>query len=387
VNNIEIIIGLLLLFMAVPDVCRRLGRPALVFPAFVLFGLALGPVANPGLKTMLHEAGVVGFLLLLFEVGLEIDLPPLRQMVPPLRFALPWVMAQFPVALLLAGVAGFGWVESLVAAAALTGVSVGMAYPAWKSYPGLDEPRREAVLRVLIVLEALTVVLLALGEPAVRSGLSWFIPLRLAGVVLVLLLVARFATHVTRLFHAILQRATHWRTHLLVLLVLAVCAAGDRLGLSAPKTAFFLGLFMSRTEHEGKGLAEYMAPVSQRFLIPIFFVSLGLRVEWGLALSWAGLMAWGAAGLLLGVREVVDRRWLSVGGDRRAYLLLCPNLTIVALGASMLLESQKATTAAGWLLLTGLFVTVLAVVLLPAAGKGNEAANAWVAGSSRGCRQ
>jgi len=67
-NNIEIIIGLLLLFMAVPDVCRRLGRPALVFPAFVVFGLALGPVANAGVTTMLHEAGVVGLLMTVLAV-------------------------------------------------------------------------------------------------------------------------------------------------------------------------------------------------------------------------------------------------------------------------------------------------------------------------------
>jgi Kef-type K+ transport system membrane component KefB len=370
VNSIEIIIGLLLLFMAVPDVCRRVGRPALVFPAFVVFGLALGPAASAGVKTMLHEAGVVGFLLLLFQVGLEIDLPRARELLPALRLALPWALAQYPVVLLLTSVMGFGWAESLLAAAALTGVSVGMAYPAWKSYPGLDERERQRLLRVLVVLEAVTIVLLAVEAPALKTGLSWLILLRLAGIVLVVMLVARFATHVTRLFQNILQRATHWRTHLLVLLVLVVCALGDRLGLSAAKTAFFLGLFMSRAEHEGKGLEEYMAPVSERFLIPIFFVSLGLRVEWAVACSWAGLMAFGTAGVLLGVREVLHRRWLHVGGDRWAYLLLCPNLTVVALGASTLMESQEEGSAAGWLLLTGLLMTVFAVFLLPAAGKG-----------------
>lgn len=372
-NNIEIIIGLLLLFMAVPDVCRRLGRPALVFPVFVVFGLALGPVANAGVKTMLHEAGVVGFLLLLFQVGLEIDLPRPRELMPALRFAVPWTLAQYPVVLLLARTMGLDWAESLLAAAALTGVSVGMAYPAWKSYPGLNETQQQMVLRIMVVLEALTIALLAVEAPALKTGLSWLILLRLAGIVVVVLLVARFATHVTRLFQTILQQTTHWRTHLLVLLVLAVCALGDRLGLSAAKTAFFLGLFMSSAEHDGKGLEEYIAPVSQRFLVPIFFVSLGLRVDWAVVFSWEGLMAFGAAGLLLGVREVLHRRWLRVGGDRRAYLLLCPNLTIVALGASTLLESQKTTTAASWLLLTGLLMTVLAVVFLPATrAAGNE---------------
>jgi hypothetical protein len=44
INNIETIICLLLLLMAVPDLCRKLGRPALVNVFFVLFGLALGMV-------------------------------------------------------------------------------------------------------------------------------------------------------------------------------------------------------------------------------------------------------------------------------------------------------------------------------------------------------
>jgi hypothetical protein len=61
INIIEITIGLLLLLMAVPDVCRRLGRPTLVFSAFVVLGLALGPEANADVKTTLREAGVVGF--------------------------------------------------------------------------------------------------------------------------------------------------------------------------------------------------------------------------------------------------------------------------------------------------------------------------------------
>jgi Kef-type K+ transport system membrane component KefB len=47
----------------------------LVYPVFVLFGLAITPVVDGQVREMLVQAGQVGFLLLLFEVGLEIDLP------------------------------------------------------------------------------------------------------------------------------------------------------------------------------------------------------------------------------------------------------------------------------------------------------------------------
>jgi membrane protein implicated in regulation of membrane protease activity len=83
-------------------------------------------------------------------------------------------------------------------------------------------------------------------------------------------------------------------------------------------------------------------------------------------------MAFGTAGLLLGVREVMHRRWLPIGGDRCAYLLLCPNLTIVALGASTLLEARSGTEGAAWLLLTGLLMTMFSIVSLPVTGNGRR---------------
>src|ERR1035437_6642109 len=98
-SDIEVIICLILLLMAVPDVCRKLGRPALAYSFFVLFGLLLNPVAKEEVAQMLIMAGKVGFLLLLFEVGLEIELPSFREFLRPLRFAFFWSAWQYPVIL------------------------------------------------------------------------------------------------------------------------------------------------------------------------------------------------------------------------------------------------------------------------------------------------
>jgi len=366
VNSIEITVILLLLFMTVPDLCRRIQRPALTYAVFTGVGLLLWPVADSEVAAMLRGAGNLGFLLLLFEVGLEIDLPRWQDFRPALAFALPWASLQFPLILLLAHFAGLNLVESLVAAAALTGCSVGMAHLAWQHHPSLSDLERPFVLRVMVTLEMLTIVLLAVGGPALKDGLRWTLLLKLAGLAVVIILVARAARQVMRLFDAILQRATHWRTHLLVVLVLAICALGERLGLSAPKTAFFLGLFTSRVEHDGKGLDEFMAPVSHRFLIPLFFVSLGMTIQWPMLASWPALLALGTAGLLLGLRQVLERRWFKLGAAPDTFLLLCPNLTVVALAASALMQREGRTGSATWLLLTGLFLTVAAVLLLPA---------------------
>jgi Na+:H+ antiporter len=365
-TDIEVIIGLILVFMAVPDLCRKLGRPALAYSFFVLFGLGLHPLVDTNVAVILIQAGKVGFLLLLFEVGLEIELPALGEFLRPLRFAVLWSLCQYPVVLLIAPVAGLSVGQALLVAAALGGCAVGMAHTGWKHYPWPEGQSRRFVLEVMVALEMLTMVLLAVEMPAVERGVRGLLVLNLVGIAAVIWLVSRFARHLERLFQRILTTTTHWRVHWLVLLVLGVCAAGERLGLSAAKTAFFLGLFMSHTRHAGLSLEEQMAPISERFLIPVFFVSLGLQIQRHRLLSLQTVLAAGTAGLLLGVREVLHRRWLPTGGDRWAFLLLCPNLTLVALAASVLLARPETATAATWLLLTGLFVTVPGVWLLPA---------------------
>ena len=364
-SSIEVIIVLLLLFMAVPDLCQKLKRPALAYSVFVLFGLAIGPWVDVQVSTMLQQAGQVGFLLLLFEVGLEIDLPPLREFLKFLRLASVWTLLQYPVVIAVALLAGLTGGQACVAAAAVTGCSVGMAYPAWKYHPGLNESSRRAVLHTMVALEMLTIVVLAVDLPILEHGLRWWLTAKLLGIALVVLLIARFAVHLLPLFQTIIARTTHWRLHWLVLLILIVSAVGERMGLDAAKTAFFLGLALSRAKHHGVRLEDHIAPISHRFLIPVFFVALGLQIEWGMLVSWNALLAFGLAGVLFGLRELMHRRLLNCGMETSTYLLLCPNLTLVALAANVLLESGKSNQSAVWLLLTGLFITVPAILFLP----------------------
>jgi Kef-type K+ transport system membrane component KefB len=363
-NNIETIICLILLFMGVPDLCRKLGRPALANAFFVLFGLALTPVVEKDVVSMLVQAGEVGFLLVLFEVGLEIELPRFRQFLPQLKFAMAWSLVPYPIVLALAMVAGLTLPEGLLVAAAITGCSVRMAFLGWKSYPGLSETSRPFVLHVMVALELLAIIVLGLGTVALERGFGWTLLLRLAGIVVTIYLISRFAAHLVKTFQWILEKTTHWRVHFLVLLVLVICAVGERLGLSAAKTAFFLGLFMSGARHDGMNIEEYIAPISRRFLIPIFFVSLGLLIDSKMLVSHTALLALCGAFLLIGFRGMIHRRWLKTGGDEHTYLLLCPNLTMAALAAKSLLNAGNLE-AATWTAMIGLFLSIAALAFLP----------------------
>jgi Kef-type K+ transport system membrane component KefB len=365
-NEVHAVIVLLLLFMAVPDLCRKIRRPALIYSAYVVFGVVLGPLLHTDVGTMLAQAGNVGFLLLLFEVGMEIELPRLYRLVRSLRNALLLALLQVPLVLAVTHAAGYDLVQSLLAAAALTGCSVGMAYAAWKNYPGLSDLARKRLLRTMVALELWTILTLALGSGAIKEGVDLQFVSTLVAIVALMFLIVQMGPRLAPVFEWIITRTTHWRVHLLVLMILVVCSLGEWIGLDGPKTAFFLGLAMNQTRHRGMNLDEHMAPISQRFLIPIFFVALGLQIRWLDPVSLA--LAFGTAGLLLGLRMMIHNRLLKIGGDKNAFLLLSPNLTMVARGATALLQYAHADKAATWLLLTGLFMTIPSLLLLPAAG-------------------
>lgn len=369
-NTIETIICLILLLMAVPDLCRKLGRPALANALFVFFGIGLAGLLNADEITLIKQAGQVGFLLVLFEVGLEISLPSFRKFLPSLRYALAWALVQYPLLLLLAQVAGFSWVEGFMVAAAMTGCSMSMAYLGWKHFPGLGGEPRDFALQIMVALEVLAIVAMSINATTVAGGFGWSILWKLGIMGAVIFGISRLAAHVVTLFQWIIEKTTHWRVHFLVLLVLLICAVCDRLGLAAPKAAFFLGMFMARTQFHGHSLEEHIAPISRRFLIPIFFVSLGMMVEAKMLFSYGAMLALCGAFLLLGFREVVHRRWLHSGGPGKTFLLFCPNLTMAALAATSLLHAGKEE-AATWVTLFGLFFTVLALWLLPRVKNGD----------------
>jgi Kef-type K+ transport system membrane component KefB len=366
VTSIELLVALLLLVMAVPDLCIWMGRPALAYPAFVCFGVVVGPFLRPEVASMIREAGEIGFVLLLFEVGLEIDLPIWRKLKRPALYLIKWTIPQYPLIVGLALYSGLGWLESFIAAAALSACSLGMAHAAWKHYPGLDEESRPFVLHVMILLEVTAVVLLAVETSVLGSGPSWYFVAKLAGIALVIYACSRISDHVTKLLQTALERATRWRLHFVALLVLAICAVGDRLGLAAPKTAFFLGLFASRVRHKGRSLEDYLAPISKRFLIPLFFTALGTQLPLADLFSISAALGIVSAGLIMILRYFLHQRIAPTGGDEKAYLLLCPNFTLVALAANSLLARPDGAELTAWLLTTGLVVTICSILGLPA---------------------
>ena len=178
-------------------------------------------------------------------------------------------------------------------------------------------------------------------------------------------MISRYANPLTRYLAHRLESTTRWKVHLVVLFVFLISAVGARLGLSESKTAFFLGLFMSRATHEGLALSHHLRPIGQHLLIPVFFVALGAYVPLSLLASPIGAWAGFTALILLALRDVLHRTWVKSGCQRSAFLLVCPNLTIVAIAAQTMREYGSPAPHVAWVLLTGLVLSLTALLLLP----------------------
>ncbi len=364
-NEIEIIVLVILLLMGIPDLCRKIGRPALAYVAYLLVGFVAGPVITADAKELLHAAGNFGFILLLFGIGLEIDLPALKDLRHTVGTTAKWVLFQLPLCFLLAVTAGIPFGESFLAAVALSSCSVGLAYSALQQLPNMSDTARRNILFVMVILEIQALIVLSAGAAYIKTGFGWKFGLQLAGITAAIFLIGYSANHLTRLTLFLIGKTMQWRVHIIVLFVLLVAAVGERLGLSSAKTAFFLGLFMNRATHQGMAIEKHLAPLSTRLLIPIFLVALGTTIPIRLLFSYISLLAFLSAILMVAYRHIVYQRAMPPVGHPRAFFLLCPNLTLVAVVLQILNTHGASASTIGWIAFSGLFVTLFSIVGLP----------------------
>lgn len=353
---------LLLLLLALPDFCRRIERPGLLYPLYIVAGIAAGAFMGDHTRTVWREIGQFGFVLLLFSVGLEIELPQRRETLAAVRRAAAWMAWQLPLLTGLGWLAGLPWQHALVAAIALASTSVGMAYPLWANHRFPDLAARRGFLEWIVAIEVLGILLLAAACPVLNGAIWWIVALKMAGLltaaVLAALVAVRGAPHLTRL----LASGLRMQVHFVVLLIFAIAALGERLGLSAPKTAFVLGLFISRATDQETQLNHHLEPLRDRLFVPVFFFALGTLVEPKLMLTWIFPLAVGS-GLLLFVLRQLCYHWTFsrlLGTSTGAHVLAAPMLTIGAVAVEVMTTVGADQRAIAWVLAASLSLTLTA---------------------------
>ena len=285
--------------IAVP-IATRLGLGAVL--GYLLAGIAIGPWGLrliSEVETILHfsEFGVV---LLLFLIGLELEPRRLWSMRRPI---FGWGGAQvFGVAAAL-GAAGLllgaDWKVVLVAALGLSLSSTAIALATLDERKLRSTPAGNAGFTILLFQDIAAIPLIAivpmLGVAAEARGHGWPETLRALAVFGALIVGGRYL--VSPALRAIAKSGMREIfTAFALLLVIAIAMLMQWIGMSAALGAFLAGVLLADSEYR-HALETDLEPF-KGLLLGLFFIAVGMSVDFGVFLARPGLILLLVAGLL-----------------------------------------------------------------------------------------
>ncbi|TCC63440.1 cation:proton antiporter [Kribbella pittospori] len=286
-TNLFVVAALALLAPLLLGFAPRLRLPAVVLE--IVAGIVVGP-HGLGLVQIDEPVQIVALLglgFLLFLAGLEIDVRRLRG--PTLRLAL----LGYLVTLVLGSVAGIGfsaagWVNSvLLLAVTLSATSLGLVVPVLKDAGKADGAVGQFTIAAASVADFAAVLVLSLvfstegGSPGER--------LVMVGLFALLVLVTGFVVATagrSQRIGGVLERlqdtTAEIRVRAAVVLLVAFVALAERFGLETILGAFLAGAVVGLVDRDSSSHPRFrtkLDALGYGFLIPVFFVTSGLRLD------------------------------------------------------------------------------------------------------------
>ena len=279
------LLGLVLVWLAAKlagEGMERIGQAA------VLGELLAGVVIGPGVLGLVHESEALhalaelGVLVLLFEVGLESDLHDLlRAGLQATLVALVGVVVPFGVGYGIMYALGYPQLLAVFVGAAFTATSVGITARVLADLGRLQDAAAKVVLGAAVVDDILGLIILAVVTGIARTGgVSFGSVAMLSAKAVVFLAVAilvglRLAPTLIRWVGGLKARGTLIVYSVVFAVGLAVIA--DLIGLATIIGAFAAGLVLATTERR-EHIEERLKPVAD-LLVPVFFVTVGMKVQ------------------------------------------------------------------------------------------------------------
>src|SRR3954451_5217813 len=359
--------------------------PRLRIPSVVLeivAGVVLGPSVLGWVRVDLpvQVLALFGLAFLLLLAGLEIDLRGLRGRLLGLA-GLGYVASLGLAVLVGLGAQAAGWTASpLFLAIALTATSLGLVVPVLKDAGRAGDEVGQTTIAGASVADFAAIVLLTLlfstsgGGAGVTAGF-----LALFGVLVAVLAVglgrARMSMGLGDVLVRLQDTTAEIRVRLVVLLLIAFVALAERLGLETILGAFLAGALIGLVDRDAASHPQFrgkLDAIGYGFLVPVFFVSSGVRLDLrGLLAEPTALLRVPVFLLALlvvrGVPAVLYRRSLGRTGTIAAGLLQATSLpflvTVAQIGTA---TGRLSPVDAAALVCAGL----LSVLIFPAAAFG-----------------
>jgi Kef-type K+ transport system membrane component KefB len=303
--------------------------PALRVPSVVLeilAGILLGPdvLGVVQADVPVQVLAVIGLAFLLFTVGLELDVRTLRG--ASLRLSL----AGYAVSLVLGTGVGLltaaaGWVSSpLLVAVALSATSLGLVVPVLKDSGQVQTTTARLTIAAATFADVAAILLLTLLFSEEASGVASRVLLlfTFVGVVAVVgagLLVTERWKSLTDLVQRLQDTTAEIRVRGSVVLLLGFVVLAERFGLEAILGALLAGVVVGALDRDSSTHPHFrtkLDAIGFGFLIPVFFVTSGIRLDVAGLISDPGALARLPLFLLAllvvrGVPAVLYRRYIS----------------------------------------------------------------------------
>jgi Kef-type K+ transport system membrane component KefB len=261
-------------------VAVRLRQPLVV--AFVVVGIVVGPsvlgLVEP--NDDLQLLAQLGVAVLLFVVGLKLDLHVVRRLGP-----VAVIVGCAQVALVTAGGVLLALAFGLDEVDALY-VGIGLAFSSTIIVIKLLSDRREIddlhgrlAVGILIVQDLIVVaVMIVVATTSERSGSlgGAFLEVAVASAVLVTALVVLMRFVLVPLLHS-LARAPDLLVLFAIAWAVAVAAAGERIGIGVEVGAFLAGFSLASTPYR-EAIGSRLVTLRD-FLLLFFFIDLGSRLD------------------------------------------------------------------------------------------------------------
>jgi len=285
-TNLLVVAAVAVLAPLVVGYFPRLRIPAVVLE--IIGGIIIGPsvLGWVHIDLPVQILALFGLAFLLFLAGLEIDVHRLRGRL--LRYAL----LGYLVSLVLGYGAGAsftaaGWVsQPLLLAIALSATSLGLVVPVLKDAGQVDSDVGQSALAAASIADFAAIVLLSLFFSSGGSTGSKVVVLgAFAGLVVVTGLAVSGAARSMRLGQVLLRlqdTTAEIRVRFAVLLLVAFTALAQRFGLEAILGAFLAGAIVGLVDRDSASHPNFrtkLEAISYGFLVPVFFVSSGVKLD------------------------------------------------------------------------------------------------------------
>ena len=284
------LLGVLVVAVVAPLVlglAPRVRVPAVVLE--IVLGVVLGPSALGWLEPDLavQVVGLLGLAMLLFLAGLEIDVTALRGSL--LRAALAGYVVSIAVGW-LAGLAldSAGWVDDpVLLAVTVSATSLGLVVAVLKDARAVEDRLGQTVIAASSVADFAAVLLLSLAFSTSGGGTGERLVLlgSFAALVVAVAVVSGLSTRSMRLGDVVvrLQDTTaEIRVRASMLLLIAFVVLAEEFGLESILGAFVAGALVGLLDRDATSHPHFrtkLEAVGYGFLIPVFFVSSGLRLD------------------------------------------------------------------------------------------------------------